>query len=57
VGVLSLYLATFACYGERVSCGKGWVARTIVTAVYLLVVAGIILLTRWLLRITAGRSR
>ena len=46
----ALFLGSFACYGKDIGCAGGWIARTIVTAVYLAVVAGLIGLTRWLLR-------
>ena len=55
--LLMLLLLTYgACYMRDAGCAQGWIARTIATGVYLVVVAIVVAVTRWVLAIVKRRA-
>ena len=49
--LFSLFFLTFGyCYSQDVGCGRGWVARTVATVVYLVSLALTVAAYQWLKR-------
>ena len=44
------------CYGTHPLCAAGWWPRTTITAAYLIVLGGVLILTRWAVRSTEQKE-
>lgn len=49
--LLSLLALTYgACFMDSAGCEAGWTGRNIATAIYLVIIAAVVFITRWRLR-------